>query len=848
MDCQIKNSKFAISIALLLFFLSPLIFFTDLTRNPYYFQITVVNILLSVFLLYLIFLWFKNKSIDLKINSLLITFLIVLLAFFISSVISYFGHSNFYRPSIINEFERVWMFTIVNCLVPFFLSMQIPFEADDVPKYNYSFAFIVIWGISWFLFPYFKSDSKFFDIYGILIWLAGFIYLFKKTAALTQNSIIKIAMLSGFFASAYGILQYFGFEFIWPKILNPYGRRAVSTFGNPNFVSSYVLMLIPFSFYYMAKSKNRWDKIIYFVFTLSYAGMIFASLTRSTLIGLFFMVIFLFSFKDYRKFIALNLKSLNKLLITVVIVLLLWPDQNLKPLSFGVINRIYDGAKNSVSKLTLNLKEDEIYPSFHQRLLIWTGGMMMFKENPVTGNGWGSFELFYPFYQGKLMRDFPATKEIRTHANNAHNEIMEILSQTGILGAGISFFFLFLFFHLFLKFIRSDSDNNEKLFLITAVSSVSSMLVDNLLNVSMHFSVPGLLFFWLLGSVSLKTGTKNIHIEFKKMIKLIALLISAFFIYVIVVWSLQFMREVYYFEGFKKMRGGNYVGARVELEKAYKFNSKDVNTNYELANAYTKFDDTENAIFMYRKAIDANAGYDEIYFNLGVIEKKNMMNDDAIKNFRTSLWINPMNEKSYYAIAEIMLAAPAKYAADLERIMSDGIKIHRYNSYIMSILGYIYEIKKDYNKAYYYYKLALINEPLNNSYLSNFERISKNSDKKTLEFIKIYRDVYLNNIFDADYLGRSLSKLEKDFGDFSKFKFLKAKYCFETKDYETSERLLKDIIREDKSFNGARYSLAAVYEKMGRNDDAIALLEDYVSVNPQNSEAVDKLKKLKLMR
>ena len=43
----------------------------------------------------------------------------------------------------------------------------------------------------------------------------------------------------------YGIFQYDGKDMIWGSPIQPYGGRPVSTFGNPNFLSSYSLLVCP---------------------------------------------------------------------------------------------------------------------------------------------------------------------------------------------------------------------------------------------------------------------------------------------------------------------------------------------------------------------------------------------------------------------------------------------------------------------------------------------------------------------------------------------------------------------------------------------------------------------------
>jgi hypothetical protein len=46
-------------------------------------------------------------------------------------------------------------------------------------------------------------------------------------------------------SAAYGVLQYFGYDPVWGRTINPFAGRPVSTYGNPNFLSSVLVLLLP---------------------------------------------------------------------------------------------------------------------------------------------------------------------------------------------------------------------------------------------------------------------------------------------------------------------------------------------------------------------------------------------------------------------------------------------------------------------------------------------------------------------------------------------------------------------------------------------------------------------------
>lgn len=829
----LKNTKIFSFLYIVLFFVSPLLFFTNFTRNPYFFQIFLINISIALLLIITSLEIVKAKQIIINLSPLFFISLFIIFVFFISSAVGYFLHSDFFKPSIISENIKIYFFLIFNAFLPFFIFSQIEPEKEEI-YYPYSIAFTLAWGCSWFIFKLLKTPDIFFDIYGGIVWLWGIFYLLKKTPA-NLNGIIHLAILSGFYASVYGVLQYFGLEIIWDKKLTPYGRRAVTTFGNPNFASSYMLMLLPFTFYYWIKIKNRMRNF-YLITIFSFILMIFASLTRSTLIALIFEIFFLLIYSFKKKMI--EKKDLKKFIFIFFMFSILWPDQNLNFFKSGVFKRFEEAVSGSIKKPDLTVKKENIYQSFHQRLLIWRCGLDMFIENPITGKGWGNFELFYPFYQGWYLRINPALKELRTHANNAHNEIIEIISQTGIAGLGAV---ILLFLSITAHVVKNRSDT----YLVIMYISFLAMIIDNMLNVSIHFATPGLLFFTITGFISLKISyIKTVELKKLKYLTIFIIFMSIFYI---ILWVRYLGREIYYFAGFKEMRKSNYLTARNYLEKAFGFHRFEVNSAYELANCYVKNTDFNKAIDTYRYALMSNAGYDEIYFNLAIVEKNLSMYESASKNLRTSLWINPSNEKSYYAYAEI--SSKIHQENDIKMaVVEDGCINHPDDGYMMWICGYFAENeRKDKDKAEYYYTRSVLLEPLNALYLNSLKRIK--SDSIAFKFSELYKEVVAENKkYDPVYAERTIKEMENYFRDIPKFEYLRAKIMFDRGRFDESEIILKKILENHPDFSHALKSLAFVYEKMGKNELAILYYEKYLIYDNSNENIKKKIEYLKRLK
>ncbi|HOL63651.1 MAG TPA: hypothetical protein PK103_09855, partial [Elusimicrobiales bacterium] len=93
---EFEKSFFIKSLFILSFFFIPLVFFTNLTRNPYFFQITFLNILMISFVSFVFYSGFKNKTIILPLGGSVKPFVLMLLVFFLTSVLSYLRHEDFF--------------------------------------------------------------------------------------------------------------------------------------------------------------------------------------------------------------------------------------------------------------------------------------------------------------------------------------------------------------------------------------------------------------------------------------------------------------------------------------------------------------------------------------------------------------------------------------------------------------------------------------------------------------------------------------------------------------------------------------------------------------------------------
>ena len=848
------------------FFVSPLLFFTSLTRNPYYLQITLLNASLLGAAALFVFASLRKKAWLLPSTALSRPLAALALIYLASFAWSWFGHAAFFRPAMASEGLKAGMFFLVNCLAVFYLSVSVPFggREAEVPAGKW-LGLVLGWGALWFLFPLLRlppaGDSlldRLFDPYGALVWVSGFTAVYMLIRRLRHEDILHLAMSAGAVAALYGILEYFHIELVWARLVNPYGNRSVSTFGNPNFISSYVVLFLPLAASLLMKADTGVKRFYYGLVFLSYEGMLMCSLTRSSWLGAAAALLFLFSFASQRAGLKANKKFLYPFFGAALFLLFFWPSSSLKPFSSGLLERVSEGVSNVNSTAEISLAGDtgKVYASFHQRLLIWTSAWQMGLENPLLGKGWGQFELFYPFYQGRLLLNYPVIRNLRTHANNAHNEILEQWSQAGLLGLGAYLWFLAVLYYGFFRFNRTAGEA-AGYSAVPLAAGLAGILADNMLNVSMHFAVPALAFWWVAGSLALKTsGTGGAYTPWQRprAAALAAWALLACCAAGVWYWERQFTREFRYFDGFRAMHsaGANPRAAAGKLLSAWQAHSGEVNSNYEMGNAYVRSGDLEKGAWAYGEALKANAGYDEIYFNLAIVLKRLGRPGEALKYLQVSSLINPLNVSTWQALAEIYMAMPDKAAAAAVAAadFEEAVRAFPYDGNLWNTLGYFYTLKKDFKSARAAYAGGVKAEPENRMLAENLAGVSRQlgvTRDPALEWLAAYyrlADALQGPSVTPQALKAADALLALD-GANLKARILRAKLCFKAGRLAEARTDLEAALKENFRDNSARYGLAVVYERLGATALARAEWQTFLQFEPGNAAVAQRLKELK---
>lgn len=271
------------------------------------------------------------------------------------------------------------------------------------------------------------------------IFYAGLVNLnFEKT-----KKILIAAVLSALFVSLWGIAGHFGRDpsclvladqftsDCWQEEFNP-ELRIFSTLGQPNWLASYLVLTLPFAislaFIFEKKTLKNFfaaTSIILFtalVMTTSRAGILGIGL------GLVIMALLL-----GRESIRENFKVIRIIILGFLISIFLFGGFLFSRIGEIISqDRMSDvGSQTSGQAQVQAPTEPKGTESGEIRLIVWQGAIEAFKKRPILGFGPETFAYSYYLYRPLSHNQ---TTEWNFFYNKAHNEFLNYLTNTGVLG------------------------------------------------------------------------------------------------------------------------------------------------------------------------------------------------------------------------------------------------------------------------------------------------------------------------------------------------------------------------------------------------------------------------------
>ena len=231
------------------------------------------------------------------------------------------------------------------------------------------------------------------------------------------------------------------------------------------------------------------------------------------------------------------------------------------------------------------------------RLTIWKDSIRMFILNPLTGVGLGNYSLVYPLYETV---DFPWLNLY------AYNELLHILTETGIIGfSGFALFFYIIFKHVWHQF-ASLSSSEEMPMLLPLLYGCVSTLVQGMVSYDLHSSTSSYLFFISLGILAAQRSTaceKQLPNKKRLSTRIVIPCLAAF----LLIWGViseyeRIKGHYFYSQGILSFKSNNTVKGMYCSLKALQYQPYKPEYHYLVGVKYGEIGDVQSSINHYRKA------------------------------------------------------------------------------------------------------------------------------------------------------------------------------------------------------------------------------------------------------
>jgi len=294
-------------------------------------------------------------------------------------------------------------------------------------------------------------------------------------------------------STIYGLIQWIDFnffppgpptvgldKFVWRRA---FGERVFSTFGNPNFYSNFLVIMIPVMVAVYWKTRKFYLlPLIALTLTNIYwtgsKGPAVGVLAGTAVFGFLFTRFFVRSLK-----IRLAVFGSAGLIILIM--------------SSFIYYKIFIARGG--------------FTSFTFRIYTWLSTWEMIRDNPVLGNGIGTFWVIYPAYRRPAI--FHIEGKHNTETDHAENEHLEVWFDDGIIGMGL---WVWLILTLVVGIYKAlailttqparagPNKNNSEIpeeayYMLGFTSGMLGMLLHNNSDVSMRFVSSGTPFWLLVG-------------------------------------------------------------------------------------------------------------------------------------------------------------------------------------------------------------------------------------------------------------------------------------------------------------------------------------------------------------
>jgi O-antigen ligase/Flp pilus assembly protein TadD len=464
----------------------------------------------------------------------------------------------------------------------------------------------------------------------------------RKLFVLTVGALAIVSLCGAF----YGFTQFSGRDFL---ALEESGV-PVAFWGNPNFASHFLIAVIPLFLAMIAAGPLR---ILFLVSSCLVFLQIVLLKSRGGFLGVtagiifFSWMMFVLSYKGKNKD-DFRLVRFTPAVTAILIIGILVTGATFLYLDQGRIA----GEISSVFSLS---------PESNQyRLISWKASIRLAFHHILLGVGPGHYRIFFPSYAGpefwKFLGTFSDVLNIR-----AHNDYINILCETGLVGLGFFMGMLFYLFRIYRGLLKSQKVSHwDKIYASGLAAGLVSTLTQSMVDFNLYNPASGLVFWisggFLAGFAAIRKPSPEEHASRITGSILLALSLTLLI--------LVPHRLVTHYRTEKDLRNADLLFTRGEFEKAAVIASRVLDRNPHDLDAVTLYADSlrnirgkeEEAVRAYQYWAGIEPWLVPIYNRMGDCWFRLGNREEAIKSFEKALTINPFSEPILLNLGNMALA------------------------------------------------------------------------------------------------------------------------------------------------------------------------------------------------
>jgi len=306
----------------------------------------------------------------------------------------------------------------------------------------------------------FGYSTRYEGLLTILIYIFMFLLAYRNFKF--EERYFRLFIIGAIVLSLYGVSQYLGFDPVpitWTNVT--FKGRGYSTFGNPNFLGTYLTLVLPIAVYSYVKS----GRILYLIAAGSIYLSLITSFTRSgwlgSLVGFTILISYFLKYKYNKKYLA------------IIIILFLVITIAMEIQTGGrVISRMLSITEDAGKVLT---QAEGYEDAGANRIFIWRRVIPLIKERPFLGFG---LETLGVVFSERHMDEIVAEYGRIIIFDKAHNEYLHMAYSTGIPSLMI---YLAFVFSILRGAFRKAKENHM---IIPLIASILGYLVQAFFNLS----------------------------------------------------------------------------------------------------------------------------------------------------------------------------------------------------------------------------------------------------------------------------------------------------------------------------------------------------------------------------